>query len=65
MTHNKGPQLSLLWFIIDTLTPRPPGIAHYHFLNLIFSLTQTISLIRLADLSKICGVRAGSRCLEA
>lgn len=29
------------------------------------SLTQTISLIKLADLSSICGVRAGSRCLEA
>lgn len=28
-------------------------------------LTQTISLIKLADLSSICGVRAGSRCLEA
>lgn len=33
--------------------------------GLLFVLTQTISLIRLADLSNICGVRAGSRCLEA
>lgn len=31
----------------------------------LFVLTQTISLIRLADLSNRCGVRAGSRCLDA